>query len=56
MRPLVAHCHFGLAKLYRQTNGQEQAREHLMKASTMYLEMDMQFWPGQVEVELRKLA
>ena len=56
MRPLVAHCHFGLAKLYRQTNGQEQAREHLMKASTMYREMDMQFWPGQAEVELRKLA
>ena len=25
MRPLVAHCHFGLGKLYRQTNKREQA-------------------------------
>ena len=44
MRPLVAHCHFGLGKLYRQTNQREQAREHLTTATTMYREMDMRFW------------
>ena len=29
MRPLVAHCHFHLGKLFRKTDQQEQAREHL---------------------------
>ena len=44
LRPLVAHCHFGLGKLYRQTSKQTQAREHLTTATTMYREMSMQFW------------
>ena len=34
----------------------EQAREHFTHATTMYREMGMQFWPGQAEVELRRLA
>jgi hypothetical protein len=29
MRPLVAHCHFGLGKLYRRTGKQDQGRHHL---------------------------
>jgi hypothetical protein len=36
MRPLIAHCHLGLAKLYRRTDKREQAREHLATATTMY--------------------
>ena len=28
MRPLVAHCHLGLGKLYRRTGKREQAQEH----------------------------
>src|SRR5215470_5756247 len=28
MRPLVAHCHAGLAKLHRRTGQQQQADEH----------------------------
>jgi class 3 adenylate cyclase/tetratricopeptide (TPR) repeat protein len=56
MRPLVAHCHFGLAKLDRQTNNREQAREHLMTAITMYREMGMQFWLEKAEVDMRGLA
>jgi hypothetical protein len=28
MPPLVAHCHLGLAKLYRRTGKREQAQEH----------------------------
>jgi class 3 adenylate cyclase/tetratricopeptide (TPR) repeat protein len=53
MRPLVAHCHLGLGKLYRRTGKREQAREHLTTASTMYREMGMTFWLEQVESELR---
>ena len=29
MRPLVAHCHLGLGKLYRRTGKQQEAHEHL---------------------------
>ena len=31
MRPLVAHCHLGLGKLFRVTGNGEEAREHLTK-------------------------
>jgi tetratricopeptide (TPR) repeat protein len=44
MRPLIAHCHLGLGKLYRRTGKWEQAQEHLATATTMYREMDMRFW------------
>jgi tetratricopeptide (TPR) repeat protein len=49
MRPLVAHCHLGLGKLYRRTGKREQDREHLTTAATMYREMDMRFWLEQAE-------
>ena len=55
MRPLVAHCHLGLGKLYRRTGKREQAQEHLTTATTMYREMDMRFWLEQAEAELREL-
>src|SRR5262249_5940974 len=32
MRPLIAHCHLGLAKLCRRTAKPEKAREHLTVA------------------------
>ena len=44
MRPLVAHCHLGLGKLYRRTGKREQAREHLVTATTMYRDMGMTYW------------
>jgi len=51
MRPLAAHCHLGLGKLYRRTSQQEEAQEHLTTATTMYREMDMRFWLEQAEAE-----
>jgi len=39
MRPLIAHCHLGLGKLYRGKDKCKQAREHLATATTMYREM-----------------
>ena len=56
MRPLIAHCHLGLGKLYRRTGKQDQGRDHLTTATTMYREMDMRFWLEQAEPELRELA
>ena len=56
MRPLVAHCHLGLGKLYRRTGKREQAQEHLTAAATMYREMGMTYWLKKAEVEMRQLA
>jgi len=56
MRPLVAHCHLGLGKLYRRTGKREPAREHLTTATTMYREMGMTYWLEQAEAEIRALA
>ena len=56
MRPLVAHCHLGLAKLYRRIDKRDEAQEHLTTATTMYHEMGMRFWLEQAEAEMRELA
>jgi tetratricopeptide (TPR) repeat protein len=52
MRPLVAHCHLGLGKLYRRTGGHAKASKHLTTASAMYRELDMGFWLEKAETEL----
>jgi class 3 adenylate cyclase/tetratricopeptide (TPR) repeat protein len=51
MRPLVAHCHTGLAKLDRRTGNRKHADEHFTIATTMYRDMDMRFWLQQAETE-----
>ena len=56
MRPLIAHCHLGLGKLYRQTGKREQVHEPLTKATTMYREMNMQFWLQKAEAEMYELG
>jgi predicted ATPase/class 3 adenylate cyclase len=43
MRPLIAHCHFGLGRLHRRTENLDLARQHLVTATTMYREMDMHY-------------
>jgi hypothetical protein len=56
MRPLVAHCHLGLGKLYARTGTREQTQEHLTTATTMYREMGMTYWLEKAETEIRDLA
>jgi tetratricopeptide (TPR) repeat protein len=51
MRPLVAHCHLGLGRLYRRTGKRQEAQERLGTATTMYREMDMRFWLEKAEAE-----
>jgi len=53
MRPLVAHCHLGLGTLYGRVGKREQAREHLVIATTRYREMDMRFWLEQAGAALK---
>jgi hypothetical protein len=55
MRPLVAHCHLGLGRLYRRAGEPEQAREHLSTATTMYRDMGMTYWLEKAEGEMREL-
>jgi len=55
MRPLVAHCHLGLGRLYRRTGQGNQAQEHLATATAMYREMDMRFWLEQADAEMREV-
>ena len=52
MRPLVAHCHLGLGKLYRGTGDGAKAQEHLTTAATMCREMGMRFWLERAEAEM----
>ena len=56
MRPIVAHCHLGLGKLYLRTGKRHQTQEHLATAMTMYREMDMRFWLEQAEVAMQEPA
>ena len=52
MRPLAAHCHLGLGKLFCGTRDRAKAQEHLTTAGTMYREMGMNFWLEQAEAAL----
>jgi tetratricopeptide (TPR) repeat protein len=49
MRPLMAHCHHGLGRLYGRTGRGEKARAALTTAIALYRAMDMTFWLPQAE-------
>jgi tetratricopeptide (TPR) repeat protein len=49
MRPLVAHCHLGLGRLYRRLGDRERAQGHLATAGALYRDLDMSYWLGQLE-------
>ena len=51
MRPLVAHCHLGLGKLYRRTGKREQGQKHISTATTMYREMGMTHWLEKADAD-----
>ena len=53
MRPLVAHCHLDLGKLYRRTDKRSQAQEHLATATAMYRDMGMTYWLEKAATETR---
>jgi tetratricopeptide (TPR) repeat protein len=56
MRPLVAHCHHGLGRLYGQTGRGAQARAALTTAIALYRDMEMTFWLPQVEAALAQVT
>jgi tetratricopeptide (TPR) repeat protein len=54
MRPLVAHCHYGLGRLYHQTDRREEAHVALSTAIDLYRAMDMTFWLPQAKAALAR--
>ena len=52
MRPLQAHCHLGLGKLYRRVGRFDEARAELATAVAMLREMGMAYWLPEAEGEL----
>jgi class 3 adenylate cyclase/tetratricopeptide (TPR) repeat protein len=52
-RPLIAHCHLGLGRLYRRAGDAVKAEEHLRTATTMYGEMDMGFYRAHAQARER---
>ena len=55
MRPLQAHCHHGLGRLYHQTGRAELARVALSAAIGLYRAMDMTLWLPQAEAALAQV-
>jgi hypothetical protein len=52
MRPLVAHCHLGLARLFKKRGKRQEAGTYLAVATTMYRDMDMPFWLEKAMAEM----
>jgi tetratricopeptide (TPR) repeat protein len=55
MRPLLAHCHLGLGRLYARLGRQGQACTALSAAIELYRAMNMKFWLPQAEAALASL-
>jgi hypothetical protein len=48
MRPVIAHCHLGLARSLRSARRQSEAEQHFSVATAMYQQMGIDFWlPGR---------
>jgi len=56
MRPLLAHCHVGLGKLYRRSGDLRPAKEHLNKGVALMRDMGMGLWLERAEAELEELG
>ncbi len=53
MRPVVAHCHLSLGRLFGQTRSAQEAVQHLDTAAQLFREMEMAFWLDQADEALR---
>jgi tetratricopeptide (TPR) repeat protein len=54
MRPLLAHCHLGLGRVYRRADRPEQARWHINEATAMFRDMEMFLWLEKAEAETKE--
>ena len=49
MRPLAAHCHWGLAKLFRRANNEIAERQHATAARAQFRQLAMGGWLQRLE-------
>ena len=56
MRPLMAHCHIGLGKLYRRAGSRTKQKVHRTNGVAMMREMEMGLWLERAEVESKELG
>jgi class 3 adenylate cyclase/tetratricopeptide (TPR) repeat protein len=56
MRPLQAHTHLSLGRLYRRAGRPHEARAELNVALDLYLSMEMRHWVPEAEAELAGLV
>ena len=56
MRPLLAHCHTSLGKLYGKTGNLQQAKPYLNTGVALMREMEMGLWLEKAETELNELG
>jgi tetratricopeptide (TPR) repeat protein len=54
MRPLAAHCHLGLGKLYRRLGDEGQADAHLRTSASMFETLEMTSWLHNARMELAR--
>jgi sugar phosphate isomerase/epimerase len=52
MRPLVAHCHFGLGRLYAKIGQPERTDTEFSHAIKLFHAMEMTFWLTQAHAAL----
>jgi hypothetical protein len=55
MRPLQAHCHHGLGRLYRRAGQQVLSHAELFAAIALYRAMEMTFWLPETEAALAEV-
>jgi hypothetical protein len=55
MRPLQAHCYFGLGQIHVQTKDARAARSELQIASELYRAMNMPFWLAKADLAITAL-
>ena len=56
MRPLLAHAHLGLGRLYLRAGARDRAENHLLTATRLFSAMDMPLWLRQAASSLRELG
>jgi class 3 adenylate cyclase/tetratricopeptide (TPR) repeat protein len=56
LRPLLARCHLGLARVRRRMGQPQHAEQHLKVATAMLREMDMRFFLEQAEAMSREAS
>ena len=56
MRPLLAHAHLGIGRLYIRAGDRDCAADHLLTARHLFSEMDMPLWLRQAASSMSELG